>query len=430
MNAPSGNSENFTLHDFFKISGNTLKERVSVFSDVIRDYNTKGYTMYSREIIGSPGPRVQVRDPLTGTVREMIMMGSNDYLGLSHHPLVKSRMIESVENNGVGMGGPPLLNGMSETHRKLERALARLKNQEDSLIFASGFQANLGWTNALLRSGDVVIFDELNHASFFDGLAATRATRKVRALSFAHNDVNDLEEMLKRSQEKRGPDGQIFVMVEGVYSMDGDLCPLAQVCDLTEKYQATLVVDDAHGTGVIGEHGGGASDYYGVSERVGLSIGTFSKTFGVTGGFIAASSQVVDYLRFFSRSYIFSAHLPQSIATAVLAGCEIIAEQPQLRQKLRKNVEYFVAELRKLGLDVNASSAIVPIRTPQPIDLRLLNRALHERGLFVNAIEYPAVSLAEQRIRMSLMAGHTQKDLDEAIAIIRDCGREYGLITR
>ncbi len=430
MTNPSGNSENFTLHDFYKISGSTLEERVAPFSDVIRDYNAKGYTMYSREVIGSPGPRVSVRDPLTGTIREMIMMGSNDYLGLSHHPLVKNRVIETVQNNGVGMGGPPLLNGMSETHRKLERALARLKSQEDSLIFASGFQANLGWTNALLRSGDVVIFDELNHASFFDGLAATRATRKIRAHSFAHNDLSDLEEMLRRAQEKRGADGQIFVMVEGVYSMDGDLCPLAQVCDLCEKYGATLVVDDAHGTGVIGEHGGGASDYYGVSERVGLSVGTFSKTFGVTGGFISASSKVVDYLRFFSRSYIFSAHLPQSIAAAVLTGCEIIHEQPELRQKLRNNVEYFVEGLRRLGLEVNSTSAIVPIRTPQPIDLRLLNRALHERGLFVNPIEYPAVSLSEQRIRVSLMATHTQADLDEAIGIIRDCGREHGLIAR
>ena len=165
-----------------------------------------------------------------------------------------------------------------------------------------------------------------------------------------------------------------------------------------------------------------------MSERVQLSMGTFSKTFGVTGGFIAAQKKVVDYLRFFSRSYVFSAHLTQSIAAAVLAGCELIGSQPELRVRLLDNVQYFLAGLRKLGIEARTDSAIIPVHTPEGVDLRGLNLALHERGLFINAIEYPAVSLSEQRIRISLMSGHTRRDLDEALAIIAACGKDHGLI--
>lgn len=424
----NNNAENFTLHDFVQVTGDTLLDRVTPFSDTLSDYTQKGLTLYAREVVSQPGPRVKIKDTLTGTVREMIMMGANDYLGFSSHPTIKQAVVNTVTELGVGMGGPPLLNGTSEVHRKLERALADLKGQEDALIFSSGFQANLGWTTALLRSGDTVIYDELNHASFFDGLLTARATRKVRAKSFRHNDLNELEQILIETAAKRQTNQLIYVAVEGLYSMDGDLAPLPQICDLCEKYKAILVVDDAHGTGVLGKNGGGASDHFGVSHRVDISMGTFSKTFGVTGGFLAGKKKVVDYLRFFSRSYVFSAHIPQSIAAGVLAGCEMIKAEPKLREQLHKNVDYMINGLYDMGVKVKTDSAIIPIHTPQPINLRNLNRALHEAGLFVNPIEYPAVSLDEQRIRLSLMATHTKADIDEALEIIRVCGKEHGLI--
>ena len=205
-NPNANNSENFTLHDFMEITGETLLERVTPFAETIDDYNRKGRTLYSREIVGPPGPRVQMRDPLTGAVREMIMMGSNDYLGFSNHPEIRAKTIESIMRNGIGMGGPPLLNGMSETHRRLERALADLKSQEDSLLFSSGFMTNLGWTYALFRPGDVVLYDELNHASFYDGLLLTKSSRKVKAFRFRHNDTADLEQHLQRAAETKSPD--------------------------------------------------------------------------------------------------------------------------------------------------------------------------------------------------------------------------------
>ena len=425
---PKSHSENFTLHDFIEVKGKTLEERVGPFSQTLKHFSDQGWTLYSRELVGPPGPRVQVKDPLTGKISSMIMMGSNDYLGFSYHPEIIKAVIDSVTASGVGMGGPPLLNGMSSIHRQLEKELAELKEQEDALIFNSGFQANLGWTYALLRPGDFVIYDELNHASFFDGLSTVKATRKIKAYSFLHNDLSDLERLLKFAQSKQEENQQIFVVVEGVYSMDGDLAPLVGVTDLCEKFSATLVLDDAHGTGVIGENGGGTSEHFHVSSKVDLSMGTFSKSFGVTGGFIAGKKSVIDYLRFFSRSYLFSAHLPQSIATAVLKGCQMMKNQPQLRTQLHHNVRFMLEGLKRLGFQVHSESAIIPVRIPQEIDLRIFNRTLHQKGLFVNPIEYPAVSIDQQRIRLSLMANHEEKDLAEALQMIESTAREMGLI--
>ena len=428
QNKPKSHSENFTLHDFIEVKGETLEERVTPFSQTLKEFSDRGWTMYARELVSAPGPRVKVKDPLTGQISSMIMMGSNDYLGLSHHPKVIDFVSDTIQKMGVGMGGPPLLNGMSKVHRDLEQALAKLKHQEDALIFSSGFQANLGWTYALLRQGDCVIYDELNHASFFDGLSVVKATRKIKAYSFLHNDMADLKRLLDFAKKSKAPHAQIFVVVEGVYSMDGDLAPLPEICKLVDDYQVNLLVDDAHGTGVMGSQGGGCADHFGVSDKVHLSMGTFSKSFGVTGGFIAGKKCVIDYLRFFSRSYLFSAHLPQSIVAAVLKGCEIIQDQPNLRVNLHRNVDYMLTGLKKMGLNVESKSAIIPIKLPVSVDLRTLNKRLHEQGLFVNPIEYPAVSIDEQRIRLSLMATHTQQDLDEALAIIEKTAKEVNLL--
>jgi glycine C-acetyltransferase len=422
------NSENFSLQDFFEFRGETLMDRVRPFSEHIRALNADGYALYGREVVGPTGRRVRVRDRAGTRERMMVMMGSNNYLGLANHPYVKQAVHAAIEDAGVGMGGPPLLNGMSSLHRRLEGQIAELKGKEDALLFASGFQANLGWISALLRSKDVLLYDELHHASLFDGIRIAHSTARVRTQSFRHNDVSHLSELLEKSRANLAPGAQIFVAVEGVYSMDGDLAPLPKIAGLCKAARAVLVVDDAHGTGVLGPKGGGTAEHFGIAEHVDLAMGTFSKAFGVTGGFIAGRRELVDYLRFFSKSYMFSAHLPQAMAAAVSAGVELVRTQPQLRESLHANVRAMVEGMRALGFDVKSESAIVPVILPEQVPIRELGKRFHEEGLFVNLIEYPAVPKDSQRIRLSIMADHTPADIELALDVLGRLGREFRLI--
>jgi 8-amino-7-oxononanoate synthase len=421
------NSENFNLQDFFEFHGETLIERVKPFSDYLRGLNDQGYAVYGREIVGPMGRRVRVRDR-AGKERMMVMMGSNNYLGLASHPSVKDAVHAAIEEHGVGMGGPPLLNGMNGLHRKLERQIAELKSKEDALLFASGFQANLGWISALLRSKDILIYDELHHASFFDGIRIALSGARIRTHSFRHNDTEHLAQLLEKARASITPGAQIFVAVEGVYSMDGDLAPLPKIAGLCRAAGASLILDDAHGTGVLGIRGGGTAEHFGLEDQVDLAMGTFSKAFGVTGGFIAGRRETIDYLRFFAKSYMFSAHLPQAMAAAVSAGVELVRNQPQLRESLHSNVRYLVEGLNKLGYKVKSESAIVPVILPAEVPIRELGRRFNEEGLFTNLIEYPAVPRDSQRIRLSVMSDHTQADLDFALDVLGRLGREFRLV--
>jgi 7-keto-8-aminopelargonate synthetase-like enzyme len=316
---------------------------------------------------------------------------------------------------------------MNGLHRKLERQIAELKSKEDALLFASGFQANLGWITALLRSKDVLIYDELHHASLFDGIRIALSGARIRTHSFRHNDTNHLADLLQRARASMPAGAQLFVAVEGVYSMDGDLAPLPRIAGLCRAAGATLVLDDAHGTGVLGPRGGGTAEHFGIEEHVDLAMGTFSKAFGVTGGFIAGRKEVIDYLRFFSKSYMFSAHLPQVMAAAVSAGVELVRNQPTLRESLHSNVHYMLEGMRKLGYKVSSQSAIVPVILPAEVPIRELGRRFHEEGLFTNLIEYPAVPKDSQRIRLSMMSDHTQGDLDFALDVLGRLGQEFHL---
>jgi glycine C-acetyltransferase len=423
---PVANSENFSLQDFFDSGGGTLAERVGAFSRYWSSLKEQGYMLYGREITGPTGRRVRVRDQ-NGRERMMVMMGSNNYLGLANHPTIKQAVRDAIDEHGVGMGGPPLLNGMSSLHRKLERQIAELKSKEDALLFASGYQANLGWIGALLRSGDILIYDELHHASLFDGIRIAMSGARIRTHSFRHNDTDHLSELLSKSQAKLASGGQIFVAVEGVYSMDGDLAPLPKIAGLCRAAGATLVLDDAHGTGVLGQHGGGTAEHFGIEEYVDLAMGTFSKAFGVTGGFIAGKREVIDYLRFFSKSYMFSAHLPQAMIAAVSAGVELVRSQSSLRDSLHANVRYMIEGMRRLGYPARSESAIIPVILPATVPVRELGKRFHEEGLFANLIEYPAVPRDSQRIRLSITSDHTQADLDFALDVLGRLGNEFGL---
>lgn len=422
--SPANHSENFSLRDFLPLPNQHFQAQVEAFSHHYRLAEQHGDVLYMREMQGPADAVVTVRDAQTGAAREMLMLGSNNYLGLANHPAVKEAVKAAIDTYGVGCGGPPLLNGTSRLHRELEMRLAALKGAEDALLFSSGFLANVGVVTALMRPQDILIYDEYSHASLFDAMKLARC----RSQFFTHNDVNELEAILTATRA-RAPEANIVVAVEGVYSMDGDLAPLTVIRRLCEAHGAWLMVDDAHGTGVLGPGGAGTAAHLGLGhDQVEIQMGTFSKSFGTVGGFVAGSRALIDYLRFFARSHMFSAALPHLVVATVIAGLDVMASEPWRQERLHANTAYMAHGLRALGLEVHHESAIIPIIVPPSVNLRVLTRRLHEAGLFCNAIEAPAVPADKQRLRLSLMATHTQEQLDQAIATIATVGREVGLV--
>ncbi|MBC7544103.1 MAG: 8-amino-7-oxononanoate synthase [Candidatus Sericytochromatia bacterium] len=421
---PATHSENFSLRDFLPLPNQGFHEQVEAFSQTYRQLAEDGAALYMREILGPADATVTIRDRQTGATRDMLMLGSNNYLGFANHPAIKQAVKDCIDTYGVGCGGPPLLNGTTQLHRQLEARLAALKGAEDALIYSSGFLTNVGWVTALMRPQDILIYDEYSHASLFDALKLARCKSQF----FAHNDMAQLAAILKATRE-RAPLANIVVSVEGVYSMDGDLAPLPEIRALCTAHGAWLNVDDAHGTGVMGHLGAGTANHLGLAHgAVDLAMGTFSKTFGTVGGFIAGSQALIDYLRFFSRTYMFSASLPHTVIATVVAGLDVMRDEPWRQVRLHENATYVAAGLRRIGLDIHYESAILPIIVPESVDLRTLARRLHEEGLFCNAIEAPAVPPDKQRLRLSIMATHTRAQLDQALAIIERVGKEVALI--
>ncbi len=413
------NIDQFDLHQALSsLKHRPLSEKTGLFSKALQQLKEQKHCLYMRQVLSAADREVRVYDPISKSVRSMLMFGSNNYLGLANHPLVRERIKRTMRTFGCGLAGPPLLNGYTKLHRELEEQLADLKHSEDALIFSTGYGTNLGLLNALNGPNTVVLFDELSHASFHDGLKMG----KSNSCSFAHNNVQELARLLEEFASQAH--GDCLVGVEGVYSMDGDLAPLPEMVELCERYGAWLMVDDAHGTGVLGENGGGTAEHFGLSGRIPINMGTFSKTFAMVGGFVCADKAVIDYLRFFARSYMFSASLPPVVVAGVLAGLQVLRDEPWLRYRLHDNVHYLTEGLRALGFSINPQAAIIAIHVPDWMNIRQAALRFHELGIFLNAIEYPAVPLNQQRFRISLMASHTRQDLDRLLSAIEQVWKE------
>lgn len=406
--------ENFDLRDML-LRGRHMRlaDRTRFFSGFLNDLQEHGELMTRRCITSAADREVLVADP-TGATHPMLMFGSNNYLGLATHPHLRERAAAALEEFGAGVGGPPLLNGYTSLHRELEQRLAALKGAEDALIFASGYAANVGLVTGIMQKTDTVYYDAYSHASFCDGMKMAG----VQAFSFPHNDIARLRAMLAAGRTNRT--GDCYVAVEGVYSMDGDLAPLPELVALCREFDAMLIVDDAHGTGVMGANGGGTAEHFGVKDGITISMGTFSKTFAVTGGFVAGPKPVIDYLRYFARSYMFSASLSPVVVATVLAGLDVLEQEPERRWHLRQNIAYAAMCLTHLGFDVRPETAIIPLIVPEWMDIRYASRLFHEKGIFVNSIEYPAVPVTQQRFRISIMATHTGRDIERLAAAVRE----------
>jgi glycine C-acetyltransferase len=401
------------LHTFLT-ANKSLKTReyVPLFSKFITYLKDHHVYTYCRKVRTPQSREVVIWDANTCEDRKMLMFASNNYLGMANSPYVKKKVTEAMDQYGAGLGGPPLLNGYTQLMIELEERLARLKHQEAAMVFSSGYAANVGMLVALTQGNDHVLYDELSHASLFDGMRMTH----VPATKFAHNDLVDLE--AKLAQLSKTTKDTLFVAVEGVYSMDGDLAPLDKIVPLVKKYGGFLLLDDAHGTGVLGKSGSGTAEHFGVEKQIDLSMGTFSKSFAMTGGFLAGPKELIDYLRFFARSYMFSAALTPVTLAAVMAGIDVVEKEPALRDLLLDNARYAIQKLQPFGVVSKPEAAIIALKVPEWMDVRKANQFIHEQGVFLNAIEFPAVPEGEERFRISLTVEHTRADMDRLAEVL------------
>ncbi|MGI6538014.1 MAG: aminotransferase class I/II-fold pyridoxal phosphate-dependent enzyme [Caldicoprobacterales bacterium] len=413
-------STKYSLKDFRVIKGKDLMDRASLFHDFIEDTKAKRHYQYRRVSYSGSGPVMEVKCNYTGKVREMIYMASNDYLNLTKHPRVIEAGREALLKYGAGAGSVPLLGGTLDIHCKLEEEIAAFKGCEDALVYTSGFGSNCNSLLAMLGSQDIAVLDQYVHASIVDGCQNTN----VRY--FRHNNLEALEEILQKAQNEYITK---MVVVDGVYSMDGDIAPLDKIIDIAHHYGAYVMVDEAHATGVIGEQGRGTPEHFHLEGKVDIVAGTFSKGLGAVGGFIASNSRLIEYLRFYSRGYMFSTAMTPQVAGSLRESLKVIVDEPELREKLWSNITYFRENLLSLGFNLGqAETAIFPIIIGDDWKVKEIGRRLDEMNIYVNPVFYPAVSRNQSRIRISLMAGHTKEHLDRVLNALEDLGKEYSII--
>lgn len=350
-----------------------------------------------------------------------IMMGSNNYLGLTHHPEVLAAAKSALERYGSGCTGSRFLNGTLDLHEQLELELAEFFGKESCLVFSTGYQANLGLISGLVGRGDMVFLDKLDHASIVDGAKMSQG----ETVRFNHGDLGSLERKLQRVPEGTGT----MVIVDGVYSMEGDIADLPNLLKVTQKYGAALAVDDAHSVGVLGPKGDGTAAHHGVIDEVDLIVGTFSKSLASIGGFAAGSESVIHYLRHHARPMIFTAALPPANTAGVLAALHVLQQEPERRTQLWKNTRHLQDGLRNLGFDIGPTETpIVPVLIGPLEKTFLFWRKLFDDGVFTNPVVPPAVAPSQCRLRTSLMATHTPEQIDKALGIFAELGKELGVI--
>ncbi|MEE3325984.1 MAG: aminotransferase class I/II-fold pyridoxal phosphate-dependent enzyme [Myxococcota bacterium] len=370
---------------------------------------------YYREISSAQEPMVTIRG------QKVVMLGSNNYLGLTNHPRVKEASAKALARYGTGCAGSRLLNGTLEIHVELEERIARFMRAPAVLTFSTGYQVNVGVLSCLLGRQDVAILDAMDHASIIDGVRLGFG----KSVKYKHNDMTDLEKKLANVPEEKGK----LIVVDGVFSMEGDLANLPAIVELKNRYGARLLVDDAHGLGVFGENGRGSPEHFGIEHEVDLVMGTFSKSLATVGGFIAAQSEVVDYIRHHARTGIFSAAMPPAAAAAVIAAIDIIEAEPQRRKQLWESTRYMKHELDRLGFETGASdSPVIPIVVGEDITSFAMSMRLLEEGVFVNPVISPAVPPGQAMIRTSYMATHERDHLDRALEGLVKVGREFDII--
>jgi glycine C-acetyltransferase len=377
--------------------------------DKIRQYKdadtlrAEGLYLYMRKLESSSESRVTVNG------QELLMFASNNYLGLTTHPKVKEAALKAMEKFGVGAGSVRLLGGTFGLHEELEQRLAQFKGAEAAIAYSSGYVSNLATISTLLsKQTDIAVIDTRIHASLLDGLRFAQIPFRV----FDHNDMHDLKEKLASSKDK----GNLIIIVDGVYSMDGDVANLPEICRLAQEYGALVMVDDAHGTAVMGAHGRGTPEHFGLHGKIDIVMGTLSKGLGGIGGFAAGPRDLIDYLKHTARGFVFSAALPPSTCAALLAAIQVIEEEPSWLIRLHENANLMRKSLAQLGYNVGESiSAVIPVIVGEDLTAYQLARALHAQGIYVSPVTHPAVRKGSARVRVSVMATHSTDDILKAV---------------
>lgn len=377
-----------------------------------------------RELSTAQGPTCRIDG------REVISFSSNDYLGLAHHPRLREAAARATLDYGVGSGAVRTIAGTMSLHEQLERDLADFKGVEATLVFQSGFTANTGVMPVVAGEGDLFVSDASNHASIIDGMRLSKARREV----YPHKDVAVLREVLVRARAEGSPDtGQtyrlILVVTDGVFSMDGDIAPLPGIVEAAEEFGAAVLVDDAHASGVLGDHGRGTIDHFGLHGRVAIQVGTLSKAVGVLGGYVAGSAALRDLLTQRARPFLFSTSHPPAVAAACIEALAVMREEGELFERLWANTRRFKAELVRLGFDTGSSETpITPVMVGESqVAIRFSDR-LFEAGVFATSVVYPTVALDGARLRAIVTAAHTDEHLDRALGAFDRIGHELGII--
>ncbi|ADM37794.1 glycine C-acetyltransferase [Bacillus spizizenii ATCC 6633 = JCM 2499] len=368
-----------------------------------------------KQLESMQGPSVTVNH------KNVIQLSSNNYLGFTSHPRLIKAAQEAVQQFGAGTGSVRTIAGTFTMHQELEKKLAAFKKTEAALVFQSGFTTNQGVLSSILSKEDIVISDELNHASIIDGIRLTKADKKV----YQHVDMSDLERVLRKSMNYR----MRLIVTDGVFSMDGNIAPLPDIVELAEKYDAFVMVDDAHASGVLGENGRGTVNHFGLDGRVHIQVGTLSKAIGVLGGYAAGSKVLIDYLRHKGRPFLFSTSHPPAVTAACMEAIDVLLEEPEHMERLWENTAYFKSMLVKMGLTLTQSETpILPILIGDEGVAKQFSDQLLSHGVFAQSIVFPTVAKGKARIRTIITAEHTKEELDEALDVIEKTAKELQLL--
>ncbi|MBO3796693.1 glycine C-acetyltransferase [Bacillus subtilis] len=368
-----------------------------------------------KQLESMQGPSVTVNH------QKVIQLSSNNYLGFTSHPRLINAAQEAVQQYGAGTGSVRTIAGTFTMHQELEKKLAAFKKTEAALVFQSGFTTNQGVLSSILSKEDIVISDELNHASIIDGIRLTKADKKV----YQHVNMSDLERVLRKSMNYR----MRLIVTDGIFSMDGNIAPLPDIVELAEKYDAFVMVDDAHASGVLGENGRGTVNHFGLDGRVHIQVGTLSKAIGVLGGYAAGSKVLIDYLRHKGRPFLFSTSHPPAVTAACMEAIDVLLEEPEHMERLWENTAYFKAMLVKMGLTlIESQTPILPILIGDEGVAKQFSDQLLSRGVFAQSIVFPTVAKGKARIRTIITAEHTKDELDQALDVIEKTAKELQLL--
>jgi len=408
----------YDYSNFYYGSGDDPLNLLGPFGEWYQEAVPNGYYLYSEPVSSAPTTRVRVKNRKTGVIQDLINLASYNYLGISYRDEVKEAAIEATRKYGLGASGSPILSGTFDIHNELAEAVAAFKDKEASIIFPTGYSANIGFISSIMRAGDHILLDQYSHASIVDGAILA----KSNTVFFRHNNPMDLERKLGRVKGKK------LVVVEGVYSMDGDVCALPEIVEVCKRHGARILIDEAHSTFLFGPNGRGVAEHFGLDKEVDFHLGTFSKSLGGQGGFVCGTRALIDYVNGFGRSRFFSCNLAPNLAAGLLAGVRIVEQEPELRAKLWSNVAFLRRRFVEEGIDIGKStSQVMPVMVNNDSKVFAIAEKVQDGGLFLQPVTYPAVPKHKSRLRISVSAAHSEDELEQAVQIIARVLREAGV---